>query len=206
MGTLFLEIRRISTKLAKEYIYQNHYSHGSHHSPSPCYGLYDEENLVGILMFSVPCSERVRSSMFGSEYKSVVLELHRLHIQDNQEMKNIESWFIAKCLHQLRIDRPDIKCVVSFSDPSAGHKGTIYQATNAHYYGRSSKATFYLDAEDRLHHPRQCGVNITRSMAIERNWTSTIREGKYRYFWLQCGKVEKKYWMSRLKVNILPYP
>jgi hypothetical protein len=200
-----MRIERIPTKTAKEYIHKNHYSHGSHNAPSPCYGLYNED-LIGVLMFAVPCSEAVRSSIFGEEYKSTVLELHRLHIQDNQETKNIESWFIAQCLHQLRIDRPDIKCVVSFSDPSAGHKGTIYQATNAYYYGRSSKATFYLDSDNRLHHPRQCGVNITRKAAAERNWMPTVREGKYRYFWLLCGKVEKKYWISRLKVNIQEYP
>jgi hypothetical protein len=201
-----MRIERIPTKIAKEYIHKNHYSHGSRHAPSPCYGLYDNDNLVGVCMFCVSCSERVRASIFGEEYKSTVLELHRLHILDSVEFLNIESWFISKCLHQLRIDRPDIKCVIAFSDPTEGHKGTIYQATNAHYYGVSAKATFYLDDSGRLHHPRQNEVNISKEQAAEWGWKPVRREGKHRYFWILCGKNEKKYWMSRVKVKIQEYP
>ena len=203
---LCMKIRIISAKLAKKYIHKYHYSHGSHHSPSPCYGLVDNKHLVGVCMFAIPCSERVRSKIFGEEYKSTVLELHRLHILDKMGMCNIESWFISQCLHALRIDRPDIKCVVAFSDPSAGHKGIIYQATNAYYYGRSGKSTFYMDRDGRLHHPRQCGINITKEIAKTKGWIPTIRDGKYRYFWLLCGKVERKYWISRLKVDTYSYP
>ena len=73
-------IEKITTKLAKEYIHKNHYSHGSHNGPSPCYGLFDESSLIGVCMFATPCSENVRSSVFGKEYKDHVTELHRLHI------------------------------------------------------------------------------------------------------------------------------
>jgi hypothetical protein len=102
-------------------------------------------------------------------------------------------------------DKPQIKALVSFSDSTAGHNGTIYKATNAYYYGKSSPATFYIDQGGRLRHPRQCGINITKSKSIELGWTSTKRQAKYRYFWLLCGNVEKKFWIDRLKVKILPY-
>ena len=62
------DIKRIPTREAKEYIHKYHYSHGSHNSPSPCYGLFDGENLIGCLMFATPCSENVRASIFGKEY------------------------------------------------------------------------------------------------------------------------------------------
>jgi len=31
-------------------------------------------------MYATPCSEAVRASVFGKEYKDHVTELHRLHI------------------------------------------------------------------------------------------------------------------------------
>ena len=63
-------IKRIDCKTAKEYIRKHHYSHGCHNGPSPCYGLFDGEQLIGVLMFATPCSENVRSSVFGVDYKN----------------------------------------------------------------------------------------------------------------------------------------
>jgi hypothetical protein len=176
-------VKRISTKEAKEYIHKNHYSHGSHNGPSPCYGLFDGDELIGAMMFATPCSENVRSSIFGEEYKDHVTELHRLHILDCTP-KNTESWFIARCLKQLKIDKPQIWAVLSFSDATEGHEGTIYKATNAYRLGSTGKVTFYRDSDGRLRHPRQNGVNITKEMAKENGWVAEKRDAKNRYMWL----------------------
>ena len=199
------KILKISTKEAKAYIHLNHYSHGSHNNPSPCYGLYDNENLIGVCMFATPCSENVRASIFGKDDKDRVIELHRLHILDITP-KNTESWFISRCLDLVLKDRPKTRCVIAFSDYTEGHTGTIYKATNALYYGRSARATFYIDETGRLRHPRQNGKNISKAEAIERNWTITKREGKYRYLWIiGDNKAERRYWQKKIIVNILPY-
>lgn len=176
-------VKRISTNDAKEYIHKNHYSHGSHNGPSPCYGLFDGEELIGAMMFATPCSENVRASIFGVEYKDHVTELHRLHILDCTP-KNTESWFIARCLKQLKIDKPQIWAVLSFSDMTEGHGGTIYKATNAYRLGTTGKATFFRDIDGRLRHPRQNGVNVTKEMACENGWVSEKRDAKNRYMWL----------------------
>ena len=177
------EVKQIPCKLAKEYIIKNHYSHGCHNGPSPCIGLYDGENLIGVMMFATPCSEAVRGSMFGMEYKTHVTELHRLHILDCTP-KNTESWFIARCLKLLKRINPKIWSVLSFSDMTEGHSGVIYKATNAYRLGTTGKATFFMDTDGRLRHPRQCGVNITKEMAEERNWSPVKREAKNRFMWL----------------------
>lgn len=198
-------VKRIAAKEAKEYIHKYHYSHGSHHSPSPCYGLFDGENLIGCLMFATPCSERVRASIFGQEYVNRVIELHRLHILDITP-RNTESWFISRCLKKLHEDKPNIWAVVSFSDSTEGHNGTIYKATNALYYGKSIPVMFYLDDEGRLHHPRQCGVNITKDKAKELNWIPTKRQAKYRYLWLLSdSKSYTRKLKNMVKVDLLPY-
>lgn len=195
-------IKKIPCKQAKEYIKKNHYSHGCHNGPSPCYGLFDEDNLIGCLMFATPCSENVRASVFGEEYKDWVTELHRLHILDCTP-KNTESWFISKCLKLLKQDKPQIKAVLSFSDMTEGHTGIIYKATNAYRLGTTGKTKFYRDQNGRLRHPRQSGINITEKMAKEKGWTPEIRESKNRYLYILANsKVEKKHLIKMCKYNL----
>ena len=196
------EVKRIDIKTAKEYIKEHHYSHGCHNGPSPCYGLFDEDNLIGCLMFATPCSENVRASVFGKDYKDCVTELHRLHILDVTP-KNTESWFISRCLKELKKDKPNIKAVISFSDSTEGHEGTIYKATNAYRIGHTGTATFYVDETGRLRHPRQCGVNVTKEIANERGWTRIKRFSKNRYLYLLANsKNEKKKLIEMCKYDL----
>lgn len=192
------EVKKIQCKQAKEYIIQHHYSHGCHNAPSPCYGLFDNDKLIGVLMFATPCSEAVRSSLFGSEYKKHVIELHRLHILDVTP-RNTESWFISRCLKLLRKDKPDIHGVISFSDITEGHSGVIYQATNAFFCGQTSKRNFYIDENGRLRHPRQNSVNITKEMADKMGWKRVKRCSKNRYVYIIGSKLERKKWGKMCK-------
>ena len=184
------EVRHISAKTAKEFVIKHHYSHGSHQSPNPCFGLYENDELIGSMLIATPISEAVRSFIFGVEYKDHVRELHRLVLIDDTP-KNTESWFIAKCLKLCNIVRPDIWGLVSYADETEGHKGVIYQASNAYYSGMTSKATFYLD-NGRLRHPRQCGVNISKEEAKNRGWKPVRRESKHRYVFILGNKKEKR--------------
>ena len=173
----------IKSSLAKEYIKKNHYSKGCHNGPSPCFGLFDGDKLIGVLMFATPCSEAVRSSVFGVDYKNHVIELHRLHIMDITP-KNAESWFIAKCLKELKKVKPQIWGVLSFADLTEGHEGIIYKATNAYHLGFTCKSTFFLDKDGRLRHPRQNGANISKDYAEKLGWKPVKRDSKVRYLWL----------------------
>lgn len=199
------EVRRIDSKTGKNFIKEHHYAHGSHNGPM-CWGLFDGSKIIGVIAFATPNSENVRSSVFGVEYKSHVTELHRLVLLDCAP-KNTESWFIVRALRELKNVKPEIWAVVSFADSTQGHIGTIYQATNALYYGMSSPAKFYMDQEGRLRHPRQCGVNITLAEASRRGWAVTMRQAKHRYlFLLPDTRRHMKEIRSLLKVKILPYP
>ena len=199
------KVELIPAKLAKEFVRTHHYSRGCHNGPAPCYGLYDNEELIGCLVFATPCSENVRKSLFGPEYKDNVKELHRLVILDVTP-KNTESWFIAKVLKRLQIDRPDLWGIISFADKTQGHYGTIYQATNALYCGTSSKATFYLDKDDRLRHPRQNGVNISLDEAKKRGWKPVKRDAKFRYVYIVGNRKEKRDRKKLLLLDNYDYP
>jgi len=199
-----LTVSRIPAKTGIEFIRKHHYSHGCHNGPL-CWGLFDGETLVGALAIATPCSENVRASVFGVEYKQHVTELHRLVVLDGYG-KNTESYFISKVLRDLYKQRPDLWAVLSFADATEGHVGTIYQATNAIYTGRTQRAWFYLDG-DRLRHPRQNGINISADDARKRGWSRVRREGKYRYlFLLPTAKTERRRVRRLVIMPSLPYP
>jgi hypothetical protein len=64
------------------------------------------------------------------------IELKRLFL-DDVGIKNLESFVIAKTLKRVKEDKSNVKVIITFADDSQGHKGTIYQATNAIYLGKS---------------------------------------------------------------------
>lgn len=201
-------VAAIPSNDGKAFVREWHYSHGIHNGPT-CYGLldrFDDERLVGVLAIATPCSENVRRSVFGLEHVDAVTELHRLVLLD-EIPHNSESYFIAAALRLHKQRKPHINAVLSFADATEGHVGTIYQATNAIYTGSSGRATFFLDADGRLRHPRQNGVNITREMAAERGWSPVKREGKHRYlFLLPNDRKHKRELLRQVRLTALPYP
>lgn len=198
-------VRRIAGKVGREFIRANHYTRTCHNGPM-CWGLFDGDQMIGVIAFATPSSEMVRASVFGTQYKDSVTELHRLFVQDGTP-KNTESWFIARGLAGLLEYRPAIRGVISFADATEGHVGTVYQATNALYCGTTGRHRFYRDAEGRLRHPRQNGENITLEKARLRGWVPEMREAKHRYVFLIGRNRSERRWASRnLKLRTYDYP
>ena len=199
------EVRRIPGGQGKEYIRTHHYSRSCHNGPMT-WGLFEEEELIGVCAFATPASEAVRASLFGPEYKDCVTELHRLHIQDGTPT-NTESWFISQALKGLKQERPLIKAVISFADSTEGHVGTIYQACNGLFCGSTARARFWRDTEGRLRHPRQNGHNVTPAEAKEKGWTAEMRDSKYRYVIpIVKSKSDKRWFKHHFRLTPQPYP
>ena len=198
------KVKKIKSSVGKDFIRKHHYTRSCHNGPM-CYGLFREDDLIGVIAFATPISENVRASVYGPDRKNEVTELHRLIILDGTKT-NAESWFIAKALKLLKKDRPNYSAVVSFADETQGHVGTVYKATNALYQGTTAKAWFFRDQENRLRHPRQSGHNVTREEAEEWGWTRERREAKHRYLFLIGSSAQKKKNKSALTKPIKKYP
>lgn len=137
---------------AKDYVVANHYS-ASYPNAKARYGLFGpDDDLVGVAVFSIPAQERVLPRAFpGLAPMTESLELGRLVLAD-EVPANGESWFLARCFDALLAG--GVRGVVSFSDPVPrvvdgevvfpGHIGTIYQASNALYSGRSKPDTMAM--------------------------------------------------------------
>lgn len=136
---------------AKAFVVQHHYS-ATYPAARFRYGLFTGGELVGVAVFSVPCSNQVLTGTFHGMTTEELTELGRFVLLDSVP-GNGESWFLARCFELLR--RESIAGVVSFSDPVArktsigatvfpGHVGTIYQAHNGVYLGRATPRTLRM--------------------------------------------------------------
>jgi hypothetical protein len=90
--------------------------------------LWDETGLCAVVTFGVPASRHLQISACPSD-PSKVLELNRLWIDDRMP-RNTASSFVRNCMRQM-----DPAIIVSYADPMAGHKGTVYHAMGFYYAG-----------------------------------------------------------------------
>jgi hypothetical protein len=169
------EVEAVTKRAAKAFVLLHHYS-GTFPAARFCFGLFYRGLLVGVAVFSHPCSDAVLTSVFpGSARRSV--ELGRFVLIDAVP-GNGETWFLARCFELLRELRDAageqvLVGVVSFSDPHPrtsaervggvwrttrtifpGHVGTIYQAHNAVYVGKGTARTLRVLPDGRVMNAR----------------------------------------------------
>jgi len=137
-------------RVAKAFVLEHHYS-GTYPAARFRLGMYCGPALVGVAVFSHPCNDAVLTGVFPAPVLACV-ELGRFVLLDNVPA-NGESWFLGRCFELLR--KEGIVGVLSFADPHprttsvgrivfGGHVGTIYQAHNGKYLGRSRPRTLRL--------------------------------------------------------------
>lgn len=104
------------------------------------YGIYhkgSDRKPIGMAIYGYPQKPGVTSLRLDIPTKEV-LELKRLFIEDIPTLPHIESYVLSKTLKMVKKEMPEIKVVITYADNREGHLGTIYQATNAIYIGKSS--------------------------------------------------------------------
>lgn len=143
-----MEIRMITSKLAREVAEREHYMHRKP-TVSRAFGLYSGTDLAGICVYGTPASRHLQIGAYPSD-PGRVLELNRLWVADEMP-KNTESWFVSRTLKAL-----DQRMVVSYADTVQGHMGYVYRALNFHYAGwtdmeRKTARYDYIPHEDGVH-------------------------------------------------------
>jgi len=151
------EVIPIEEAAAKEFVVSHHYSCSY---PAARYrtgilrlARFRKPELVGVAVFSVPMNNSAIPKYCGVTPNEGV-ELGRLVLKDCVE-SNGESWFLGRSFRLLASERPDIKAILSYSDPvpryrrdgtiiTPGHVGTCMAAHNGRYIGRSRARTLIL--------------------------------------------------------------
>jgi len=157
-------VEPIAEAVAKAFVVKHHYS-GTYPAARFRVGLFDDAELVGVAVFSVPASQKVLPRYADIDPREGV-ELGRLVLLDVCAY-NAETWFISRAFRLVR-RALGVRFCLSYSDPverrddsgrlvKRGHIGQIYQALNASYFGRASRSTLLLLPSGRVMSPRALG-------------------------------------------------
>jgi hypothetical protein len=156
---------------------------------SYAFGLYIDEQLVGVVTYGMPASPNLCMGVCGIDYKDKVLELNRLCLNDG--VKNGASFLVSKSLQML----PKPTIVVSYADTAMGHVGYIYQASNFLFTGTTKERTD-MAGEDGKHSRHSFGNSEIR----------VNRSAKHRYVYFVGSKSQKNNLLNQLNYEVLPYP
>lgn len=196
-------IKKIDSKTANGIVFKNHYLHRNAQAQY-CFGLFeinpiepnffDSDLLIGVIIFGMPASPNVCRGICGNDHFSDVIELTRLWIKDNTP-KNVESFLIGNAIKLI-----PKKIIISYSEPSFGHRGVVYQATNFIYTGLTEKRTnrVPINGSTQKHNRHEC-MNKENTKLVD-------RPRKHRYIYFNCSKTEKKHFIKKLKYTIKQYP
>lgn len=191
------EVRIIPHQLTHTWLLHKHYLHRLP-SISKAFGLYNSAKiLVGVCTFGMPASNDLCEAICGAEYKSLVIELNRVVINDDLP-KNSVSYFVGQSFKYL----PNPSIIVSYSDTSVGHHGYIYQALNFIYTGLSepNKDKVIVGMEDiHSRHNYDNGWGKFEFYYQE-------RARKHRYVYFHADKRKLKELLANFKYERLPYP
>ncbi len=183
-------VRSIDTEQTKEWMLYKHYAK-RFCNVMYSFGLYKKEILVGVVTFGGLASPAPCVGVCGERYKSEVIELNRLIVNDGED-KNVTSYLVGNALKM--IDAP--KIILSYADTSQNHIGYIYQATNWIYTGLSAKRT----------DPDHDAKNAHNRHSFIKGLPQKERPRKHRYVFFIGNRKQKTERINALKYKIESYP
>jgi hypothetical protein len=195
-------VRPIPQVMARKLLVREHYLRSFPGGTQFCFGVFCGKRLMGALTLGAGPAQAY-ALVAGAEPHDC-LTLTRLWLSDDLT-RNSESACIGVVLRALK-HNTNLKFLVSYADPTQGHRGVIYQATNWLYTGLSQGTPLYDIGDGRQYHSRTMSqIYGTHSLIyLQRQGVpvhSIPQQGKHRYvYFLECS------WRHRLKVPILPYP
>jgi len=123
---------------------------------SICFGLMIDGVLVGGSVLGKPRHEK--------KYRNCI-DIRRMACLDSAPC-NSESYFLGQIIRWVTCNTK-YENVLSYSDKTVGHEGTIYKASNFKNIGLTS-ATKYVEWLGKIYHPR--------SLTIDRDYSYRMRE------------------------------
>jgi hypothetical protein len=160
-----MRVDKINPKDTYYFLLNIHYSKRIP-SISYAFGLFDNDELIGVITYGTPPSSALRKGLAGETNIKRVLELNRLCLKYNRP--NEASFLIGRSLRLL----PHDLFIVSYADISQNHIGTVYKATNFRYFGLSAKRTdWVIEGQEHLH-----GITIADKMRGVTNRAQVLRD------------------------------
>lgn len=145
-----LLVKPVAPSEIEELVVREHYLHNMPATASATFAVYWKNKLAGAAVFTA--GPRNGYSILSASKPQDVATLARFYLLDVLP-KNSESRVLGVILRHLRKTR-QWKFLLSYADPSAGHIGTIYQATSWMYLGMTKPNAYITLGNNKLYHPR----------------------------------------------------
>lgn len=176
------EIKKIDKKVAYDFIKKYHYLGDAKFFSFHSYGLYLEDDLVGVTTFSNPQGNVALKGWFGLENQDKsVLELSRLCMNPELNQSNATSYLLSNSIKLLK--KEGIRAVITLAE-STRHVGSIYQVCNFKCYGLTDKKSDFYRID---------GKKNPRGSTKEVRGVWTPRSRKYRYAFILDKKLKCNY-------------
>ncbi len=156
---------------------------------SVCFAMLINNELVGGSVLGKPRHEK--------KYENCI-DIRRMACLDEAPY-NSESWFLGSIIKYL-VSNTEYENVLSYSDLTVGHIGTIYKATNFVEAGKTSP-TNYVEWNGKTYHMRSLTIDRPYSYEMRKavqDGTAIIHKGKPKIIWLYDLKERrerKKKWV-----------
>lgn len=162
---------------------------------SQCFAMLLNNKLVGGSVLGKPRHE--------SKYENCI-DIRRMACLDDAPF-NSESWFLGRILKYL-LANTKYDGVLSYSDLTQGHIGTIYKATNFVESGKTAP-TKYVEWNDKVYHMRSLTIDRPYSYEMRkavRDGSAVVKTGEPKIIWMYDLKGRRK--KKRMgKVNLKTY-
>ena len=188
--------------VAKALLVRMHYLHSLPGGTCLAFGTFVGNRLLGALTWGVGPTNAHR--LVEGATRDDCLTLTRLWLSDELP-RNSESRTLGVAVRALR-RHTSVKFIISYADPSQGHVGTIYQASNWLYIGLS-KATPLYDIGDGIARHSRSLSHAYGSHSIKHfarygvDVKKVPQAAKHRYVYFLDPSFR-----HRLNVSVLPYP
>ncbi|MBN1366516.1 MAG: DNA methyltransferase [Dehalococcoidales bacterium] len=166
------------------------------------FGIFLNNRLLGAVTFGVGPFLAYRLVKEATPEDCICLT--RLWLSD--ELPSNSESRILGILNRYLHRYTDLKFIIAYSDPSAKHVGTVYQAGGWLYTGLSSSMPLYNVGDGRPRHSRtlahSLGSHSIRYLSQHGLYVKLVAQlPKHRYI-----KFLDDSWRCRLLVPVLPYP
>jgi len=195
-------VKPVPFVIARELIEQKHYLHSLPGGTMLCFGAFQGERLLGAV--TLGAGPYLAYHLVHGAERNDCLVLTRLWLSDELPV-NSESRVIG-IVTRLISRHTDVKFLVSYADPAAGHAGVIYQSVGWLYIGLSSVMSLYDLGDGIARHSRSVahdlGSHSLRYLAENGiNLKLVAQSAKHRYL-----KFLDESWRGRLTTPVLRYP
>jgi hypothetical protein len=150
-GARELEVKPVTATVARRVCEARHYLHTYPGGAVLNFGVFVGNLMLGVAVLGVGPTNLHRLIKDAKNHEVVCLA--RLWLDDRLG-RNSESRALGVILRMLKRGQTTVRAVVAYSDPLAGHTGTIYRASGFFYLGESRGMPLYKFPDGSVHHSR----------------------------------------------------